>query len=80
MDLDVLECPKCGERMSVIATIDQPEVVEKFLRAVGLWEEPPPLAPSRAGPDDGQPSEAPHSGAEEGPEWDHVGDEPGRGL
>ncbi len=60
MDLDVLECPRCGERMKVIACIDRPDVVERILRAVGLWEEPPPLAPSRAGPDDG-------------PEWDHLG-------
>jgi len=59
MDLDVLACPKCGERMKVIAWIEKPEVVEKFLRAVGLWEEPSPLAPSRAGPDDGL-------------EWDHL--------
>jgi len=25
VELDVLECPKCGERMSVIAIIDQPD-------------------------------------------------------
>jgi len=68
MDLDVLECPRCGERMAVIACIDEPDVVEKFLRAVGLWEEPPPLAPSRAGPEEGEgpPSE------DDGPEWDHL--------
>jgi len=38
--LDVLKCPRCPGRMKVIACIDQPEVIEKFLRAAGLWTEP----------------------------------------
>jgi hypothetical protein len=38
--LDVLKCPNCTGRMKVIACIDQPEVIEKFLRSAGLWTEP----------------------------------------
>ena len=49
MLLDVLKCPKCPGRMKVIACIDRPEVVEKFLRSAGLWteEEPSTAAPRR---------------------------------
>ena len=39
MMLDVLKCPKCSGRMKVIACLDQPEVVEKFLKSKGLWTE-----------------------------------------
>jgi hypothetical protein len=39
--LDVLKCPRCPGRMKVIACLDQPEVIEKFLRSAGLWTEPP---------------------------------------
>jgi hypothetical protein len=40
--LDVLKCPRCPGRMKVIACIDQPDVIEKFLRSAGLWTEPSP--------------------------------------
>jgi hypothetical protein len=46
LGLDVLACPRCGERMKVIACIDQPAVIEKILRAVGLWEDEPAGRPS----------------------------------
>jgi hypothetical protein len=32
-DLDVLECPRCGGRMSVIATIEAADVLRKILSA-----------------------------------------------
>jgi hypothetical protein len=34
---DPLRCPVCQNIMRVIALIDQPEVVEKILRHLGLW-------------------------------------------
>ena len=34
--LDVLACPRCGGRMTVIATIDDPRVVRKILDHLGL--------------------------------------------
>ena len=34
---DPLRCPQCGGTMRVIAVIDQPEVIEKILRCLGLW-------------------------------------------
>ncbi|MGZ4964360.1 MAG: IS91 family transposase [Limisphaerales bacterium] len=34
---DPLLCPKCGKGMRVIAVIDQPEVVERILRHLGMW-------------------------------------------
>ena len=37
--LDVLQCPKCPGRMKVISCIEQPEVIEKFLKSAGLWTE-----------------------------------------
>ncbi len=50
LDLDVLWCPGCGGRMKVIACIDEPGVVEKVLRAMGLWREVPLVAPARSPP------------------------------
>jgi len=35
-DLDVLVCPRCGSRMSVIATIGGEDVVHKILCHLGL--------------------------------------------
>jgi hypothetical protein len=39
-EIDVLACPRCSGRMRVLATIDEPGVVEKILRHVGLPAEP----------------------------------------
>ncbi len=47
---DVLSCPKCGGRMKVIATIDEPEVIRKILRAMGLPAEAPRAEPARPPP------------------------------
>ena len=45
--VDVLACPKCGDRMRVIATIEDPRVVRRILTHLGLAgdEGPPPLDP-----------------------------------
>jgi uncharacterized protein YbaR (Trm112 family) len=47
LGLDVLACPKCGGRMRVIATIEDEGVASKILRAMGLSDEVPPVAPAR---------------------------------
>ena len=48
--VDVLACPRCGGRMRVIATIDDPVVIRKILTHLGLPTElpasrPPPRDP-----------------------------------
>jgi len=35
-DLDVLACPRCGDRMRLLATIDDPVVIEPILAHLGL--------------------------------------------
>jgi hypothetical protein len=51
-ELDVLACPRCGGRMRLLATLEEPRVVQKILRHVGLPAEPvaarPPPAASSA--------------------------------
>jgi hypothetical protein len=45
-DLDVLACPRCGGRMTLIATIEEPDVIHRILRHLGLpTEMPEPRAP-----------------------------------
>ncbi len=44
-DIDVLACPRCGNRMRLFATIEDPRVVEQILGHLGL-----PSAPVRADP------------------------------
>ena len=44
-DLAVLACPQCGNRMRLLATIEDPRVVEQTLTHLG-----PPSAPVRADP------------------------------
>ena len=38
-ETDPLTCPKCQGEMRIISFIDQPEVIKKILRHLGLWEE-----------------------------------------
>jgi uncharacterized protein YbaR (Trm112 family) len=52
-DLDVLACPRCGGRMSLIATIDDPRVIRKILGHLGLATEVPQAHPSRSPPASG---------------------------
>jgi len=47
-DLDVLRCPRCAGRMQLIATIDDPAVVQRILANLGLpgaREDPRPRSP-----------------------------------
>ena len=46
--LDVLTCPRCGGRLRLIATIEDPTVVEQILAHLGLSF--PPRPPGRAPP------------------------------
>jgi hypothetical protein len=48
---DPLICPHCQHKMRVIAVIDQPEVVEKILRHLGLWHGASPQRACRAPPE-----------------------------
>jgi hypothetical protein len=49
-DLDVLECPRCGGRMSVIATIEAADVLRKILGHLGLPTDPPTPLSARPPP------------------------------
>jgi hypothetical protein len=49
-ELDVLACPRCGGRMSVIATIEAGDVMRKILGHLGLPTEPPSPLPARPPP------------------------------
>ena len=49
-DIDVLACRRCGGRMRLIATIEDPEVVRKILGHLGLPTDVPRPFPSRAPP------------------------------
>ena len=61
--VDPLRCPVCQGPMRVLAVIDDPRVVEKILRHLGAWHDPPAgrSPPGAAGPytyepcDDGDP-------------------------
>jgi hypothetical protein len=45
--IDVLECCRCGGRMSIIATVTESEAVRKILTCIGLPARPPPVAAAR---------------------------------
>ena len=53
-EADPLECPKCKEPMRIIAPIDDPPVVRRILKHLGLWQpeasERSPPVPSEAWP------------------------------
>jgi hypothetical protein len=51
LDLDVLACPRCGGRLRVLATVEDPAVVGKILAHLGLLhpaDSPGPAPPSAA--------------------------------
>jgi hypothetical protein len=50
MDLDVLDCPRCGGRMKVLGPVEDPDVIPKMLRSMGLPAEAPSRSPSRPPP------------------------------
>lgn len=41
-ELDPLTCPRCTSQMRVISVIEQPEIIKKILKLLGLWEANPP--------------------------------------
>ncbi|MBI3637331.1 MAG: transposase [Candidatus Rokubacteria bacterium] len=49
-DIDVLACPRCGGRMSVIATIEAGDVMRTILGHLGLPTEAPNPLPARPPP------------------------------
>ena len=52
LGLDVLACPRCGGCLRLIAVIDDPAVVERILRHLGLSTDIPEARPARAPPTD----------------------------
>jgi hypothetical protein len=51
-DLDVLRCPRCAGRMQLIATIEDPAVIQRILDYLGLpgtREGPPPCSMMEVG-------------------------------
>ena len=48
--MDPLRCPVCQNPMRVIAVIDDPRVVEKILRHLGAWHDPPARPPPQGLP------------------------------
>ena len=48
--IDILDCSDCGGRLRLVATIDQPEVIEKILRHLGLPVDAPLPTPARDPP------------------------------
>jgi hypothetical protein len=51
LDIDVLECPDCRERLRFVAAIMLSSVIHRILRHLGLPSEPVELAPARAPPE-----------------------------
>lgn len=47
---DVLSCPRCGQTLRLSALIEQPFVIRRILRHLGLPTEVPESAPARAPP------------------------------
>ena len=50
LGLDVLACPRCGGRLTLIAVLDDPAVVGRVLQHLGLPTEVPAARPARAPP------------------------------
>jgi hypothetical protein len=44
--VDVLECPKCGGKMKILATIHPPEATTAILESLALSPRAPPMAPA----------------------------------
>jgi hypothetical protein len=42
--IDVLECPRCGGRMRILAAIHSAEAIRKILYCLGRPSRPPPVA------------------------------------
>jgi len=48
-EADPLVCPHCGGEMRFLSVIEEPPVIERILRHLGLWD---PCPPSQAPPED----------------------------
>ena len=48
--VDVLACPKCHGRMRLLAMVEEPANVARYLAAVGEATEVPPRSPGRGPP------------------------------
>ena len=49
-DIDVLACPRCGGRMRLVATIEEPRIIREILAHLGLPTEVPHARPPRPPP------------------------------
>jgi hypothetical protein len=49
-NIDVETCIKCGDKMKIIAAIEDSKVIRKILEHMGLDTKPPPLFPARGPP------------------------------
>lgn len=47
---DVTRCPRCGERLRVLAFLTHPDLTATMLDHLGLATVVPPIAPARAPP------------------------------
>jgi len=68
--VDPLRCPVCQNPMRVIAVIDDPRVVEKILRHLGAWHDPPPRPPPAGVP--GPYTYEPCDDADPAPDYENV--------
>jgi hypothetical protein len=51
-EVDVLECPRCQNRLLVLAAIHPPQATRAILECLGLPSRAPPIAPARPDPPD----------------------------
>jgi hypothetical protein len=47
---DVLACPRCGDRLALIALIEDPKVIRRILSHLGLPADVPAARPARPPP------------------------------
>jgi hypothetical protein len=40
-EVDPLSCPRCDHEMKIISLIHEADVIERILRHLGLWKQPP---------------------------------------
>ena len=43
-NIDIAQCPHCGGQLKLIATIEEPAVIQRILTHLGLAAQPPPRA------------------------------------
>jgi hypothetical protein len=55
-EADVLACPRCGGRMVVLATIEDPAVIHRILTHLGLATDGGEPLPARAPPGEDWPA------------------------